>query len=87
MFFKLVKKLFEELIKNIKESYKSNNSKLRKLHLYVHSSNIRAQGFYKKMGFIHEATLNLGLDESGRSFIFILKYYEVKELINQSKFV
>ncbi len=51
------KQLFEEIIRNIKESYKTNNSKLRKLHLYVHGSNERAQKFYKKMGFSHEATL------------------------------
>lgn len=51
------KQLFEEMIKNIKECYESNNSKLRKLHLYVHGSNERAQKFYKKMGFMHEATL------------------------------
>lgn len=64
------KQLFEELIKDIKECYKSNNSKLRKLHLYVHSSNIRAQGFYKKMGFVYEATLKNHYYPGEDEFVF-----------------
>ncbi len=49
--------LFEALINEAKEFYNSKDSRLRKIHLYTHASNKRAQGFYKKIGFIHEATL------------------------------
>jgi ribosomal protein S18 acetylase RimI-like enzyme len=51
------KKLFAALIKAAKAEYKKHGSKLRKLYLLTHASNIRAHKFYEKMGFKHEATL------------------------------
>ena len=50
-------KLFEELLKNSKAYYNTKGFALRKLFLQTHLSNVRAQNFYKKLGFNHEATL------------------------------
>ncbi len=49
--------LMEGLLKDAKQYYKKNKSKLRKLYLLTHADNKRAQAFYAKMGFIHETTL------------------------------
>ena len=51
------KKLFDALVKAAKAEYKKNKSKLRKLYLLTHASNIRAHKFYEKLGFKHETTL------------------------------
>lgn len=53
----IAKPLFDYLIKNIKEFYEKNNSKLRKMFLLTHASNKRAQKFYEKLGMTHETTL------------------------------
>ncbi|MBW2983595.1 GNAT family N-acetyltransferase [Candidatus Woesearchaeota archaeon] len=51
------KKLFAALVKAAKAEYKKHGSKLRKLYLLTHASNIRAHKFYEKLGFKHETTL------------------------------
>lgn len=51
------RKLFNALIKDVKQFYKKNKSKLRKLYLLTHADNIRAHKFYEKLGFRHETTL------------------------------
>ena len=70
----IAKKLFEALIKDAKQFYKKNNSKLRKLYLLTHADNIRAHKFYKKLGFRHETTLKehyyKGKDELVNSMFF-----------------
>lgn len=53
----VARQLFDGLLKNAKEFYKKNNSRLRKLYLLTHESNKRAHAFYEKMGFKHETTL------------------------------
>jgi len=51
------KKLFDALVKAAKAEYKKNKSRLRKLYLLTHASNIRAHKFYEKLEFKHETTL------------------------------
>lgn len=51
------KKLFDFLLKDIQEFYNRKGFKLRKLFLQTHATNIKAQNLYKKLGFLHEATL------------------------------
>jgi ribosomal protein S18 acetylase RimI-like enzyme len=53
----VAQKLFDALVKAAKAEYKKNKSKLRKLYLLTHASNIRAHKFYEKLGFKHETTL------------------------------
>lgn len=53
----VAQKLFAALVKAAKAEYKKNKSKLRKLYLLTHASNIRAHKFYEKLGFKHETTL------------------------------
>ena len=53
----IARKLFDALIKDAEQSYKKNKSRLRKLYLLTHADNKRAQKFYEKLGFKHEATL------------------------------
>lgn len=53
----IAKKLFNALIKDAKQFYNKNNSRLRKLYLLTHVDNIRAHRFYEKLGFKHETTL------------------------------
>ncbi|MEK6943803.1 MAG: N-acetyltransferase [Nanoarchaeota archaeon] len=53
----IAKPLFDALVKDAKQSYKKNKSKLRKLYLLTHEDNERAQKFYEKLGFKHETTL------------------------------
>ncbi|MEN9626013.1 MAG: hypothetical protein RL557_341 [archaeon] len=49
--------LFEYLKKDAQEFYLSKGFTLRKVYLCVHATNARAQQFYKKIGFSHEASL------------------------------
>ena len=51
------KTLVNSLIDNARKWYKKNNSEIRKLYLLTHEDNILAQGFYEKVGFHHESTL------------------------------
>src|SRR3989338_2489728 len=53
----VAKKLFDAMVKDAKQFYKKNKSKLRKLYLLAHADNIRAHKFYEKLGFKHETTL------------------------------
>lgn len=68
------KKLFDALIKDVKQFYKKNKSKLRKLYLLTHADNARAQKFYENLGFKHETTLKehyyKGKDEYVYSMFF-----------------
>ncbi len=68
------KKLFNGLVRDAKSFYRENNSKLRKLYLLTHASNIRAHKFYEKLGFKHETTLKehyyKGKDEYVYSMFF-----------------
>ncbi len=70
----VAKKLFQALIKDTKQFYKKNKSKLRKLYLLTHADNTRAHKFYEKLGFKHEATLKehyyKGKDEYVYSMFF-----------------
>lgn len=50
-------KLFDALVKDAKQFYKKNKSRLRKLYLQTHEDNTRACKFYEKLGFRHETTL------------------------------
>ena len=67
-------KLFLALIKDAKQFYKENESKLRKLYLLTHADNIRAHKFYEKLGFKRETTLKehyyKGKDEYVYSMFF-----------------
>lgn len=51
------RKLFAAMVKDAKQFYKKNRSRLRKLYLLTHADNERAQKFYEKLGFRHETTL------------------------------
>ena len=67
-------KLFDALIKDAKQFFKKNKSKLRKIYLLTHADNTRAHKFYEKLGFRHEATLKRhyykGKDEYVYSMFF-----------------
>lgn len=66
--------LFNALIKDAKQFYRKNKSKLRKLYLLTHAGNTRAHKFYEKLGFKHETTLKehyyKGKDEYVYSMFF-----------------
>ena len=66
----VAKKLFAALIKDAKEFYKKNSSKLRKLYLLTHADNIRAHKFYEKLGFRHETTLKEHYYKSKDEFVY-----------------
>ena len=70
----IAKKLLGALIKDAKQFYKKNNTKLRKLYLLTHADNIRAHKFYEKLDFKHETTLKehyyKGRDEFVYSMFF-----------------
>lgn len=66
----VAKKLFEALIKDAKEFYKKNNSKLRKLYLLTHADNIRAHKFYEKLGLKHETTLKEHYYKNKGEFVY-----------------
>ena len=53
----IARPLFEALLKDAKEFYKKNKSKLRKMYILTHYDNVRAHRFYEKLGFTNEATL------------------------------
>ena len=59
--------LFEAMLADIDKGYRKHGFGLRKLFLMTHADNLRAQAFYKKMGFQVEATLKdhfyKGVDE------------------------
>ncbi len=53
----IARPLFDALLKDAKEFYKKNKSRLRKMYILTHYDNVRAHRFYEKLGFTHEATL------------------------------
>ena len=53
----IAKPLFDALLKDAKDFYKKNRSKLRKMYILTHYDNVRAHRFYEKLGFAHETTL------------------------------
>lgn len=66
--------LFEFLLDDIKKFYEEKKCILRKLYLLTHGDNLRAQEFYKSVGFGHETTLKehyyKGKDECLMSIFF-----------------
>lgn len=63
-------KLFDELVKDARQFYKKNKSKLRKLYLLTHADNERAQKFYEKLGFRHETTLKEHYYKEGDEYVY-----------------
>ena len=53
----IAKPLFAYLLKDAKDFYKKNKSRLRKMYILTHYDNVRAHRFYEKLGFTHETTL------------------------------
>ncbi len=49
--------LLTAAIQDADKFFKKKNLKLRKMYTMVHSSNIKLKNFYKKIGFVEEATL------------------------------
>jgi ribosomal protein S18 acetylase RimI-like enzyme len=49
--------VFSRVVQEADKFYKSHKTKLRKVYVYVHSSNKKAQDFYAKSGLIKEAVL------------------------------
>ena len=70
----VAQELVNALINDASKEYKKYGFKLRKVHLLTHADNIRAQEFYKKVGFTHEAALKehfyKGKDELVMSMFF-----------------
>lgn len=66
----VAKKLFNALIKDAKQFYKKNKSKLRKLYLLTHADNIRAHKFYEKLGFKHETTLKQHYYKNKNEYVY-----------------
>ncbi len=67
--------LFREMLLDINSFYLSKSLKVRKLFLLVHASNVRAQSFYKKIGFLHEATLKDHMYKGEDELIFSMFFY------------
>jgi len=53
----LATEVFGHLVQEADKFYKSHGTKLRKIYVYVHSSNKKAQTFYSGVGLIKEAEL------------------------------
>ena len=66
----IAQQLFNSLIKDAKQFYKKNKSKLRKLYLLTHADNIRAHKFYEKLGFKHETTLKQHYYKDKDEFVY-----------------
>lgn len=49
--------MFGKLVQEADKFFKSHGTKLRKIYVYVHSSNKKAQNFYSGVGLIKEAVL------------------------------
>jgi len=64
------KQLFDALVKEVKEEYNANGSKLRKLYILTHEDNERAKAFYTKMGCKHETTLKKHYYDDKDEFVF-----------------
>ena len=66
----IAKPLFEALLKDAKEVYKKNKSKLRKMYILTHYDNVRAHRFYEKLGFAHETTLKSHYYENKDEYVY-----------------
>ena len=53
----IASELFEDIVQDAHKFYAAHGTKLRKIYVYVHSSNKKAQEFYSKIGLIKEAEL------------------------------
>ena len=68
----VARQLFAKLLEEASAAYKAKGSNLRKLYLLTHASNARAQAFYKKLGFSHDATLKDHYYEGEDEFVFAM---------------
>ncbi|MEK6891932.1 MAG: GNAT family N-acetyltransferase [Nanoarchaeota archaeon] len=66
----IAKPLFDALLKDAKEFYKKNKSKLRKMYVLTHYDNVRAHRFYEKLGFTHETTLKAHYYENKDEYVY-----------------
>ena len=66
----IAKPLFDALLKDAKDFYKKNKSKLRKMYILTHYDNVRAHRFYEKLGFTHETTLKAHYYENKDEFVY-----------------
>ena len=64
------RQLFNVLIKDAKQFYRKNKSKLRKIYLLTHADNIRAHKFYEKLGFKHETTLKEHYNKNKDEYVY-----------------
>ena len=66
----IAKPLFDALLKDAKEFYRKNKSKLRKMYILTHYDNVRAHRFYEKLGFTHETTLKAHYYENKDEYVY-----------------
>ena len=66
----IARPLFDYLLKDAKEFYKKNKSKLRKMYILTHYDNVRAHRFYEKLGFTHETTLKQHYYQNKDEFVY-----------------
>src|SRR3989344_1430377 len=66
----IARPLFDALLKDCKDFYKKNKSKLRKMYILTHYDNVRAHRFYEKLGFTHETTLKSHYYENKDEFVY-----------------
>ncbi|GAG08480.1 unnamed protein product [marine sediment metagenome] len=76
------KLLFNGLIKKCNEYYKEHGFRLRKLYLLTHESNTRAHGFYEKIGFKHETTLDNHYYEGEDEYVYSIFFDEEGNIIS-----
>ncbi len=66
--------MFRDAIQALDKEYRKRKQHLRKIYIYVHSTNKEMQQFFKKIGLVHEATLKdhfyKGVDEYVFSMFF-----------------
>ena len=66
----IARPLFDALLKDCKDFYKKNKSKLRKMYILTHYDNVRAHRFYEKLGFTHETTLKSHYYENKDEYVY-----------------
>ena len=66
----IARPLFDALLKDAKEFYKKNKSRLRKMYILTHYDNVRAHRFYEKLGFTHETTLKAHYYENKDEYVY-----------------
>jgi ribosomal-protein-alanine N-acetyltransferase len=65
-------KLMNFAINSVRELFKKNNIKLRKIYLFVSENNLIAQEFYKKFGFKEETKVKNLFSDSENELFFVL---------------